>query len=138
MVVCRFVGWRKIWGLTVWNMFYETCMFLGPPLAMAWVVRYIEWLYMARLRGDVISWQSLTPATIVAILLFQGLPTFIATSNSIGNLLGMRISIRVCGGMSSLIFKKAQSLPLCALDDDDQAKKWDTQKEAEAKKQRME
>merc|ERR1740117_2544806 len=114
-------------------------MYLGPPISMAWVIRYIEWLYVARFKGQEVSWRELMPATLVTILLFQGLPAFIAISNSISTLLGMRISIRVCGGLSSLIFKKAQRLPLCSLDDSDNAgvDKWDVRKEAKAKEKRQ-
>merc|ERR1719359_1685945 len=105
--------------MLLWSLFYETCMFLGPPISMAWVIRYVEWLFVARLDGQVILWKQLMPATIVTIVLFQGLPAFIAISNSISTMLGMRISIRVSGGLSSLVYRKAQKLPLSSLESED-------------------
>jgi ABC-type multidrug transport system fused ATPase/permease subunit len=133
LVIARFVGWHKLCVITLWSTFYETCMFLGPPISMAWVIRYIEWLYVARFKGQEITNREMIPATLVTMVLFQGLPAFIAISNSISTMLGMRISIRVCGGLSSLIFQKAQRLPHCSLDTEEGASRWDVQKDSIAR-----
>merc|ERR1719454_2531693 len=103
------------------------------------MIRYLEWLYVARYKGHEISYQQLVPATIICILLFQGLPAFIALSNSVSTMIAMRMSIRICGGVSSLVFRKAQQLPLCSLDNEEASavKKWDIRKEAKAKEKRQ-
>ena len=59
----------------------------------------------------------------MAIILFQGMPAFLAVANSINNMLGMRIGLRVNGAMSSMVFKKAQRLPLCADDSEEEHKR---------------
>merc|ERR1712232_1127180 len=83
---------------------------------MAWVIHNTEWLYVHRLRGETIPWESLFLPTVVAIVLFQGLPISMAAAGSISNMLAMRISYRVRGALTLLAFAKAQRLPLFSFD----------------------
>mmetsp|Transcript_10600 Transcript_10600/g.19563 ORF Transcript_10600/g.19563 Transcript_10600/m.19563 type:complete len:1646 (-) Transcript_10600:56-4993(-) len=112
MVLARFVGCRRFLMVMLWSGLHEVAMYIGPPLAMAWAIQYVESLYISRRKGVEIDPKELQPATIITICLFTGLPIFMGLSKTISSMMSARIAVRVCGALSSLVFKKAQRLPL--------------------------
>merc|ERR1719428_632948 len=53
--------------------------------------------------------------SLVIMMIFTGMPIFIAVSNTLSSFLNMRVGIQSCGALSSLIFQKAQRLPVGSL-----------------------
>uniref|UniRef100_A0A7S1RCI9 ATP-dependent transporter ycf16 n=1 Tax=Alexandrium catenella TaxID=2925 RepID=A0A7S1RCI9_ALECA len=120
-VVTRFVTYKKIFAIAFWNAFYEGFMFLGPPMAIKWVTKYLNWLYTQRGLGMAITQEQLVCPSLIMILTFCGLPILMAISNSMCTMLNGRISIRIDGALSLAVYDKAQRLPVVQDDDDDLA-----------------
>mmetsp|Transcript_18519 Transcript_18519/g.41952 ORF Transcript_18519/g.41952 Transcript_18519/m.41952 type:complete len:1725 (-) Transcript_18519:145-5319(-) len=118
-VVTRFVTYKKIFAIAFWNAFYEGFMFVGPPMAIKWVTKYMNWLYTQRLLGVNITQADLIGPSLIMILTFCGLPILIAISNSMCTMLNGRISIRMDGALSLAVYAKAQRLPVVQDDADD-------------------
>lgn len=137
----RFITQKKVAIIALWNAFYEGMMFLGPPLAIEWVTKYISKLYVQREQNIVVPESELVLPSLGVIALFTGLPAVMAISNSVSSLLDSRISIRIGGALSCAVFAKAQRLPFSMRsgDDDDQSAftKAETEEE-KAKKEKEE
>lgn len=110
-VCCRFLTRRRIAALVFWTGVYETCMYIGPPAAMALLIRTMDDIYLVRLRGGHVESMDLLHATFVAIGLFAGIPIFCGMSNTITSILAMRMSVRTVGALSCMVYRKAQRLP---------------------------
>lgn len=121
-VVIRFVTYRKVFAIIAWNAVYESCLFIGPPLAIEWIVTYANWLYVERMEGMVIPQSSLVRPSILTIALFTGLPVVVAASTTISNMIDARIGARVTGALASAVLRKGQLLPAspqaCSFDPD--------------------
>jgi len=118
-VVTRFVTYRKVFAIGFWNAFYEGFLFLGPPLAIKWVTKYLNWLYTQRNLGMVVTGSQLVGPSCLLICIFCGLPLLMAISNSMCTMLNGRIGIRIDGALSLAVYDKAQRLPVVQDDSDD-------------------
>lgn len=110
-VLCRYITWNRLICLCIWTVFYEMFMYVGPPMAMTLLIRTMEDIYLTRLQGGHIEPVDLLPATFVAAVLFTGIPIFCGISNTFTSMLAMRMSVRIAGGLSCLVYRKAQRLP---------------------------
>lgn len=120
-VVTRFVTYRKVFAIGFWNAFYEGFLFLGPPLAIKWVTKYLNWLYTQRSLGADVTNEMLFWPSCLLIIIFCGLPLLMAVSNSMCTMLNGRISIRIDGALSLAVYDKAQRLPVVQDDSGDLA-----------------
>lgn len=111
-VLLKFVGWRKIVCLSLWTAGYEAAEFLGPPLAMQWVISYIDWLYTVRVQGMEVPQYELVFPSVLVIMTFTGVPLMMACCNTVSGFLSQRMALQICGALSSLAVRKAQCLPL--------------------------
>mmetsp|Transcript_83807 Transcript_83807/g.245730 ORF Transcript_83807/g.245730 Transcript_83807/m.245730 type:complete len:1605 (-) Transcript_83807:41-4855(-) len=118
-VVTRFVTYRKVFAIGFWNAFYEGFLFLGPPLAIKWVTKFLNWLYTQRSLGVIVTQADLFWPSVLLIIIFCGLPALMAVSNSMCTMLNGRISIRIDGALSLAVYDKAQRLPVVQDDSDD-------------------
>eukprot|EP00413_Alexandrium_margalefii_P030270 CAMPEP_0204565086 /NCGR_PEP_ID=MMETSP0661-20131031/35260_1 /ASSEMBLY_ACC=CAM_ASM_000606 /TAXON_ID=109239 /ORGANISM="Alexandrium margalefi, Strain AMGDE01CS-322" /LENGTH=1610 /DNA_ID=CAMNT_0051572797 /DNA_START=113 /DNA_END=4945 /DNA_ORIENTATION=+ len=118
-VVTRFVTYRKVFSIGFWNAFYEGFLFLGPPLAIKWVTKFLNWLYTQRSLGMTITGAQLLWPSCLLIVIFCGLPLLMAVSNSMCTMLNGRISIRMDGALCLAVYDKAQRLPVVQDDADD-------------------
>mmetsp|Transcript_61878 Transcript_61878/g.117068 ORF Transcript_61878/g.117068 Transcript_61878/m.117068 type:complete len:1618 (-) Transcript_61878:72-4925(-) len=110
-VLIRYVSWQKILILGLWTGLYEAFLYVMPPIAISVLVNIVEHIYIRRAQGDELDGNELLSATLIAILLFTGVPVFSSIANTFTQMLSMRISVRMCGGLSCLIYRKAQRLP---------------------------
>jgi len=111
-VLLKWVTYRKIALIALWNGLYEGFMFLGPPVAIAWMTNHLSSVFIRRQNGEVIPEKELAMPTLMLILLFTGLPMLMAISNSVSHLLIARIGIRISGSLSSAVYAKASRLPM--------------------------
>lgn len=110
-VCCRYITWPRIIALGVWTGIYEAFMYIGPPLSMSLLINVMDDIYVTRIQGGYVEPADLLPATIIAIMLFTGIPVCCGISNTFTSLFAMRISLRVDGALSCLAYRKAQRLP---------------------------
>ena len=55
-------------------LFYECFLFIGPPLAIRWVTKYLNWLYTRRSLGVQVRGDALVGPSLMLSLIFTGLP----------------------------------------------------------------
>lgn len=110
-VLLRYITWQRIAVLGIWTGLYEAFMYIGPPAAMSLLISNVEDIYLKRADGYAFDSYELLPATVLAIVLFAGMPLACSIANTLTALLAMRMSVRMCGGLSCLIYRKAQRLP---------------------------
>jgi ABC-type multidrug transport system fused ATPase/permease subunit len=114
-VIARFIGQRKVMMVAMWTALYEASMYLGPPLAVAWIVRYVEWLYGIHMQHGSMGAAISLAGSLKAFVIFSGLPILMGSANTVSTMMSARLGVQVCGGLSCLAFEKAQRLPLNCL-----------------------
>mmetsp|Transcript_27346 Transcript_27346/g.77996 ORF Transcript_27346/g.77996 Transcript_27346/m.77996 type:complete len:1623 (-) Transcript_27346:183-5051(-) len=116
-VVTRFVTYKKVFSIGLWNAVYEGFLFMGPPMAIKWVTKYMNWLFTQRALGEDVRAESLVGPTMVLIAIFTGMPMLMAVANSMCTMLNGRISIQIDGALTLAVYEKAQRLPVVQEDD---------------------
>lgn len=115
----RFLSYRTVLVLGLWNALFDVFLFLGPPLAVEWIVTYFRTLYDSQLMGKIITDQEKVLPTLKIIAIFTGLPITMITCCTVSTMLGSRMAIRISGGLSCLLFAKGQRLPVTPAHDDE-------------------
>jgi len=116
-VVTRFVTYKKVFSIGLWNAVYEGFLFMGPPMAIKWVTKYMNWLFTQRALGEDVRSETLVGPTLVLIAIFTGMPVLMAIANSMCTMLNGRISIQIDGALTLAVYEKAQRLPVVQEDD---------------------